>query len=142
MSNLLSFERFERIIKTIQSFDKKRDRVSDFFEEEIIEGRCMLSYGEDIVTTLIYTLADEYDCWHGTPQTSFEFREGQFVTVPSKNRGKEWWNSEGIYYADNDIQWWLYECHDNKKIVEIDGVEHDLTDLKKFHEFLLGQMKN
>ena len=88
------------------------------------------------------TLADEYNCWHGTPQTSFEFREGQFVTVPSKNKGKEWWNSEGIYYADNDIQWWLYECHDNKKIVEIDGVEHDLTDLKKFHEFLLGQMKN
>ena len=142
MTNLLSFERFERIIKTIQEFDKKQERVTDFLEKELMEGSfCSWTFGSEVAETLIKVLADEYDCWHSTPQASLEFREGQFIMVPSKNRNKLWYEAEGVYYADNDISWWLYDCQDKQKIVEVDGLEYDVTNLRDFHEFLIQQME-
>ena len=141
MDDLYSFERFERIIKTIQEFDKKQERVSDFFEKELMNTWCMFSHGQEILSNLIYMLADEYNCWYPASEDYLDFEDGQFVTKKRKDRNKEWWNTEGIYYAGNDISWWLYEAPEDEKVIEVDGVEYDLTDLMDFHKYLLEQLK-
>lgn len=141
MEDLYSFERFKRIIKVIQEFDEKQKKIEDFFEKELMSSWCMMNYGQNIVEHLIYILADEYNCWYPAREDYLDFEDGQFVTKKRKERNKEWWNTEGIYYAGNDISWWLYEAPEGEKVIEVDGVEHDLTDLMDFHKYLLGNLK-
>lgn len=126
MIDVMSYDRFKKIMEIIINYDEKLKRVSDFMEKEIAEDSyCFVTLGRDIQSTLINMLADEFDCWYSTT--------GKPIS--------HWWYNEMNYGADNDISWWLYSDKGYKKIT-VNGVEIDLETLPKFYDYLLESYMN
>ena len=46
MKKLMSYEKFKAIIEILLEFQQKKDRISDFFEKEIMEDSwCLITLG-------------------------------------------------------------------------------------------------
>ena len=150
----MDFNRFKKIIETIQNFDEQRKRIDDFFEKEICsDSFFMISVGNGIQQTLINMLADEFDCWfeYGLSveppkgDESDEVLKFLFNLTGDNNdskisKSKNWWEYEGpLFGKTNDIEYWLYESDPIKKVITIDGKEIDITLLGDFYDYLVTQ---
>ena len=123
MKYVMDFERFKKIIDILQAFEKKQDKISKFFEEEIMEeSYCMLTLGNDLKYTIINMLADEFDCWYST----------------GKGKPVHWWKTDKMFYTSNEIEWWLYES--GTKEVTMGDVTYNLSSLGAFYDYLLENM--
>lgn len=123
--NLMDFDRFKRIIEVIQEFDKKIEKISKFFEEEMMEDSyCMITIGSNLQTTLVSMLADEFDCWYSTR---------------SNEKPTHWWKNEKTYRSSNDIEWWLYESNDTEegKVIMVGDKEYNTDTIEKFYDYLM-----
>lgn len=123
--DLMNLERFKRIIKVIQDFDKKKEKIDKFFEEEITENSyCTFTLGDELQVTLINILADEFDCWYST-------------TVGYKPT--HWWKNGRTYSSSNDIEWWLYESDDTEegKTIIVGDREFKVCTIEKFYDYLM-----
>ena len=123
---LMSFEKFKHLMEVLLSFQEKKDKVSDFFEKELMQDSwCIFTFGYELEDTLVNMLADEFDCW-------FSFKD----PLPYK-----WWEGKQYGYG-NDIEEWLYSLQDkDKKTITINDKEYDVTDLGCFYDFLVNQYK-
>ena len=126
MKKLMSYEKFKFIMNILQEFINKRDRISDFFEKELMEDSfCFVTYGMDVERALVALLADEFDCWYSFKEDMKEFN---------------WWTSEHHYGMENDIEDWLYPINNEEgKSIEINGKKIDITSLESFYDFLVSQ---
>ena len=88
MKKLMSFDKFKKIMETLVAFRDKREKVSNFCEEELMEDSfCFVTYGMDVERALVSLLADEFDCWYSFKEDMKEF---------------DWWTSDkhyGMEYA-------------------------------------------
>lgn len=125
--DLMNLERFKRIMNTLIAFRDKRDRVSDFFEAELTEDSwCIFTYGNELETTLINMLADEFNCWFYIPRCS-----DSEDYIP-----KNWWQTKHPE-QDNDISYWLYELDGSEKNMIIDGKLVPVNTLEEFYNYLI-----
>lgn len=116
----MNFNRFKTIIMTIQEYDEKKEKINKFFEQEIMDGSyCMITVGDQIQSTLIAMLADEFNCWYSTT-----------IKKPTY-----WWNNKQRYGISNEIEWWLYES-DVKKII-VDEKEYEVNSIGSFYDYLI-----
>lgn len=126
MKELMSYEKFKGVVNTLLEFQKKRDTVSKFFEEELMEDSfCFVTFGISIESALVNLLADEFDCW-------YTFREDI--------KDFDWWTTERAYGMENDIADWLYSL-DEEKVVYIDDKKIDITSTESLYDFLVSQYK-
>lgn len=126
MKELMSYEKFKGIINTLLEFQKKRNTVSKFFEEELMEDSfCFVTYGSPVEAALVNLLADEFDCW-------YTFREDI--------KDFDWWTTERAYGMENDISDWLYSL-DEEKAVYINDKKIDITSTESLYDFLVSQYK-
>lgn len=126
MKELMSFEKFKHIMNIILDFQQKRDKVSDFFEKELMEDSwCFITFGSSVEGVLINLLADEFECWYAFKDEVKDFN---------------WWEPEHKYGMENDIETWLY-CLDDEKSITINGKAIDITSLESFYDFLISQYK-
>lgn len=146
---VMTFEKFEHIMKQIQAYESKRDRISDFLEKEICtDSYCLFNVGEELVTTITSMLADYFNCWYNIKlngnceikeDTSIDFQSLADIIENKENFREDsetpiWWNSKYKRW-DNDIEYWLYE--DNKKIT-IDGKEIPIGTLRELYDYLVN----
>ena len=133
---IMPFEKFEYIINQIKKYEEKRDRISDFLEKEMCGNHyCLFNVGEDLQSTIIHMLADEFDCWYEiwiNPEVN-DLREELGLKRDERRDGIQWWDSS-VRLWENDIEYWLYE--DSKKI-EIDGKEVPINTLREFYDYLV-----
>lgn len=121
---LMPFQKFKVIMNTLLDFQAKKDRISDFFEKELMEDSwCIFTAGNEVEEALINLLADEFDCWYSFKDEIKEF---------------EWWTSEHHYGMENDIETWLYSL-DEKKVVIVNDKEIDISSIESFYDFLTSQ---
>jgi hypothetical protein len=126
MKELMSYGKFKGIINTLLEFQKKRDVVSKFFEEELMEDSfCFVTFGTSIESALVNLLADEFDCWYTFKEDIKDFN---------------WWATERAYGMENDIADWLYSL-DEEKAVYINDQKIDITSTESFYDFLVSQYK-
>ena len=126
MKELMSFEKFKYIMNVILDFQQKRDKVSDFFEHELMEDSwCFITFGSSVEEALINLLADDFDCWYAYKDDIKDY---------------VWWTSERAYGMENDIETWLYSL-DVEKAVWVDKKKIDISSLESFYEFLVSQYK-
>lgn len=129
--NLVDFNRFKKIMETLLAFRDKRERVSDFFEKELTEDSwCIFTYGNDIESTLIHMLADEFNCWYYISRTG----------DPENYSPKHWWETK-YPEGDNDISYWLYELDDEDKKMIVDDEEIPVNTLEEFYSYLVKYYK-
>lgn len=127
MKEPMSFDKFRYIMDVIIDFGKKRDRFSNFIEEEISTSTyCIVDFGSEVENTLVNLLADQFNCWYAFTETPKEF---------------DWWRSEPGKYAgyENDIEAWLYCISEEPKTVTVNGVVKNIDSLESFYEFLVEQ---
>lgn len=123
--DLMSFEKFKYIMTTLIEFRDKKERISDFFEHEMMtDSYCYLTLGSDVEYALINVLADEFECWY-----TFN-KEAPKVY--------DWWSEEKFKGFENDIENWLYTISD-VKTVTVNGNEIPLDSLEELYEFLVNQ---
>ena len=123
MSYLINFDRFKKIIETIQNFDKKRERIDEFFEKEIMDTSfCMVTLGSEVSSTLINMLADEFDCWYSY-----------------RGNPTHWRKNEKTYHSTNDIEWWLYEKDDSAEVT-IGNKKYQVDTIGKFYDYLVENL--
>ena len=130
---VMPFEKFEYIIKHLQEYESKRNRISDFIEKELCsDSYCLFNVGEDLSTIITSMLADEFNCWYNirfnkvlevseNDSESFEILQkaiGINGCLKEESSTSMWWNKKYNRW-DNDIEYWLYE--DNKRITINDG---------------------
>ena len=126
MKELMNYEKFKYIINTLLEFQKKREMISKFFEEELMEDSfCFVTFGTSVESTLVNLLADEFDCWYAYREDIKDF---------------DWWTKERTYGMDNDIANWLYSL-DEEKAVYIDDKKIDITSTESLYDFLVSQYK-
>lgn len=125
---VMSFEKFKYIMETLQSYEAQKDRINDFFEQELAtDSWFLLTLGNDLLDTIIDMLADEFECW-------FSYHEG-------KEDKPKWWSEEPCGY-DNDISYWLYPMDDNApKEITVNGETIDITSIRSFYDYLVSQLK-
>lgn len=124
MKELMSYSKFKVLIEALLAFQQKKDRISDFFEKELMEDSwCMLTLGNPVESALINLIADEFECW-------YTFREDI--------KDFDWWLDENHYGMENDIETWLYSL-DERKTVSINGKEIDISSIESFYDFLVQQ---
>ena len=124
---LMSAEKFIVIMNTLIEHQANKNRISDFFEKELMKDSwCFLTFGNELEDTIVHMLADEFDCW-------FIFTDFENKELPCT-----WWDGENHYGYGNDIEEWLYSM-DDKKVITVNGVEHDVTDLGVFYDYLVEQ---
>ena len=120
----MSFQKFKYIIGILLDFQQRKDRISDFFEKELMEDSwCIFTLGNTVEGTLINLLADEFDCWYSFKEDIKDF---------------EWWTSEKHYGMENDIEAWLYSLNE-EKCVEVNGKKINISSLERFYNFLVQQ---
>ena len=120
--DIMNFERFKTIIKVIQDFDNQREKIDKFFESEIMENSfCNITIGNNIQSTLINMLADEFDCW-------FQIKDSVKLTY--------WWKNRNNYGMSNEIEWWLYESS-SPKIITMQDKDWDVTSIESFYDYLM-----
>ena len=127
MKEPISFEKFRYIMNILLDFQAKRDRFSNFIEEEISTSTyCIVDFGSEIETTLVNLLADQFNCWYAFTETPKEF---------------DWWHFEPGKYTgyENDIEAWLYHISDEPKTIEVNGKVIDIESMEAFYEFLVQQ---
>ena len=126
MQELMTFDKFKRIMDTLIDFQARKDRVADFFEKELMENSwCVFTMGNTLESTLINLLADEFDCW-------YTFREDI--------KKFDWWNSEANYGMENDIETWLYTTSE-EKAVWIEDKKIDISSLESLYDYLVSSYK-
>ena len=124
MKELMSYSKFKVLIEALLAFQQKKDKISDFFEKELMEGSwCMLTLGNPVESALINLIADEFECW-------YTFREDV--------KDFDWWLDENHYGMENDIETWLYSL-DERKTISINGKEIDISSIESFYDFLVQQ---
>ena len=108
----------------ILEFQQKKDKVSDFFEKELMENSwCIITFGDTVESALINLIADEFDCWYTFKDDIKEF---------------DWWQAENKYGMENDIETWLYSLDEHKSIT-VNGKEIDISSIESFYDFLVSQ---
>ena len=138
MANVMPFEKFEYIIQQILEHEAKRERISDFIEEEFCtDSYCFFTVGDKLQETLVNLLADEFNCWYKVDyNTNVDKLKESLGIETEKLEDKEtpvWWD-KSVRKWENDIEYWLYE--DAKKI-EIDGEEIPIGTVKEFYDYLI-----
>ena len=136
--SVMSFEKFKYIMEQIQHYETKRDKISDFFEDELCEdSRCLFTVGNDLSTILVSMLADEFNCWYQVRYNPVvdALKEELKIEVEKKKESEtpKWWD-ESCRRWENDIEYWLYE--ENKKIT-IDEKDIPIKTLKQFYKYLV-----
>ena len=127
----MSFEKFKFIMNILLEFQRKRDKISDFFEQELMEDSfCFVTLGTPVEDALVNLVADEFDCWY-----SFDLENGNNFA---------WWEKKN-HMDENEIANWLYSLNDIKEIhyTTADGKEYrkDVTSLESLYEYLVESYK-
>jgi hypothetical protein len=126
MKELMPFSKFKLLMNVLLEFKQKKDKVSDFFEKELMENSwCLITFGDTIESALINLIADEFECWYTFKDDIKEF---------------DWWQAENKYGMENDIETWLYSLDEHKSIT-INGKEIDISSIESFYDFLVSQYK-
>ena len=126
MKELMPFQKFKHIMNILIDFQQRKDRISDFFEKELMEDSwCIFTLGNTIEEALISLLADEFDCWY-----TFKDYIKDFI----------WWSSEKTYGMENDIEAWLYSI-DEEKAVWIDNKKIDISSIESLYDYLILSYK-
>ena len=120
----MPFSKFKLLMNVLLEFQQKKDKVSDFFEKELMENSwCIITFGDTIESALINLIADEFDCWYTFKDDIKEF---------------DWWQAENKYGMENDIETWLYSLDEHKSIT-VNGKEIDISSIESFYDFLVSQ---
>jgi hypothetical protein len=123
MKKLMSYEKFKAIIEILLEFQQKKDRISDFFEKEIMEDSwCLITLGTPVEDALVSLLADEFDCWYSFKEKVEEF---------------DWWRGPKYRGFENDIENWLYSINE-EKAVTVDGKEIDISSIESLYDYLVS----
>jgi hypothetical protein len=126
MKELMPFSKFKLLMNVLLEFKQKKDKVSDFFEKELMENSwCLITFGDTIESALINLIADEFECWYTFKDDIKEF---------------DWWQAENKYGMENDIETWLYSLDEHKSIT-VNGKEIDISSIESFYDFLVSQYK-
>lgn len=124
MNEPMPFSKFKLLMNVLLEFQQKKDKVSDFFEKELMENSwCLITFGDTIESALINLIADEFDCWYTFKDDIKEF---------------DWWQAENKYGMENDIETWLYSLDEHKSIT-VNGKEIDISSIESFYDFLVSQ---
>ena len=124
--NLMSFEKFKAIIDILLEFQAKRDKISDFFENEIMKGSfCAMTFGSEVEDALVSLLADEFDCWY---------------TFRSEVKEFDWWRSPAYRGFENEIENWLYSI-DEEKAIWVNDKKIDVSSVESLYEYLVSSYK-
>lgn len=122
---LMSFPKFKFIMNKLIEFRDKKEKISDFYEKEIMtDSFCFVTLGSEVESALVNLLADEFECWY-----SFDKDVSNF----------NWWEIEGYKGYENDIENWLYTISRDPKTVTINGNEIPIDSLEELYEFLVNQ---
>lgn len=122
---LMSFPKFKFIMNKLTEFRDKKEKISDFYEKEIMtDSFCFVTLGSEVESALVNLLADEFECWY-----SFDKDVSNF----------NWWEIEGYKGYENDIENWLYTISRDPKTVIINGNEIPIDSLEELYEFLVNQ---
>lgn len=106
-NDFITFEVFENIINTIQSFDAKNKKISEFIQDNLCESSFVyITHGETLANLLIDIL-----CRYFHLETDDKI-------------------------LSDDITWWLYELSGDKKVYYQDGSVDDLNDIHDFYNYL------
>lgn len=124
--DLMPFEKFKAIMNILVDFQNQKDRISKFFEKEVMaDSWCLITLGSNVESALINLLADEFECWY-----SFHASPEVF----------DWWNSTDRYTGfENDIENWLYTISDEPKTVTLNNEEISIDSIEELYEFLVKQ---
>ena len=126
MKELMPFSKFKLLMNVLLEFKQKKDKVSDFFEKELMENSwCLITFGDTVESALINLIADEFECWYTFKDDIKEF---------------DWWQAEDKYGMENDIETWLYSLDEHKSIT-VNGKEIDISSIESFYDFLVSQYK-
>ena len=126
MKELMSLDKFKAIMNILLEFQAKKDRISDFFEKELMEDSwCIFTAGNTVEEALVNLLADEFDCWYSFKDDIKDF---------------EWWTDEKHYGMENDIEAWLYSI-DEEKAVWIDNKKIDISSIESLYDYLILSYK-
>ena len=126
MKELMPLDKFKAIMNILLEFQAKKDRISDFFEKEIMEDSwCLITLGTPVEDALVSLLADEFECWY-----SFKSDEKEF----------DWWRDTKYRGFENDIENWLYSI-DEEKAVWIDDKKIDISSIEGLYDYLVSQYK-
>ena len=124
MNEPMPFSKFKLLMNVLLEFQQKKDKVSDFFEKELMENSwCLITFGDTIESALINLIADEFDCWYAFKDDIKDF---------------DWWQAENKYGMENDIETWLYSLDEHKSIT-VNGKEIDISSIESFYDFLVSQ---
>ena len=122
---LMSFPKFKFIMNKLIEFRDKKEKISDFYEKEIMtDSFCFVTLGSEVESALVNLLADEFECWY-----SFDKDVSNF----------NWWEIEGYKGYENDIENWLYTISRDPKTITINGNEIPIDSLEELYEFLVNQ---
>ena len=120
----MPFSKFKLLMNVLLEFKEKKDKVSDFFEKELMENSwCLITFGTTVEDALINLIADEFECWY---------------TFKDDIKDFDWWQAENKWGMENDIETWLYSLDEHKSIT-INGKEIDITSIESFYDFLVQQ---
>lgn len=126
MKEPMPFSKFKLLMNVLLEFQQKKDKVSDFFEKELMENSwCIITFGDTVESALINLMADEFECWYTFKDDIKEF---------------DWWQAENKYGMENDIETWLYSL-DEQKSITVNGREIDISSIESFYDFLVSQYK-
>jgi len=126
MKEPMPFSKFKLLMNVLLEFQQKKDKVSDFFEKELMENSwCIITFGDTVESALINLMADEFECWYTFKDDIKEF---------------DWWQAENKYGMENDIETWLYSLDEHKSIT-VNGKEIDISSIESFYDFLVSQYK-
>lgn len=124
MKEPMPFSKFKLLMNVLLEFQQKKDKVSDFFEKELMENSwCIITFGDTVESALINLIADEFDCWYTFKDDIKEF---------------DWWQAENKYGMENDIETWLYSLDEHKSIT-VNEKEIDISSIESFYDFLVSQ---
>ena len=123
---LMPYVKFKAIMKILQDFQEQKERISKFFEKELMQDSwCIFTLGNDVESALVNLLADEFECW-------YSFKEDYEVY--------DWWNTEDGYRGfENDIENWLYTISDEPKTVTLNKEEIPIDSIEELYDFLVKQ---
>ena len=123
MKQLMPLLKFKHLMNVLLDFQQRKDRISDFFEKELMEDSwCIFTLGNTVEDALVNLLADEFDCWY---------------TFKDDIKDFDWWTKERAYGMENDIEAWLYTM-DDEKVVWVDGKKLDISSIESFYEYLVS----
>lgn len=126
MKELMPFDKFKKIMEILIEFQQKKDRISDFFEKELMEDSwCLITLGTPVEDALVSLMADEFECWYSFREEVEEF---------------DWWRDPKYRGFENDIETWLYSL-DEYKSITMNGKEIDISSIESFYDFLVSQYK-